>query len=99
MNDQNFKNIASNKIQVSLNCKNPRIFFIKSDNFLFVFVLQCIQRKNIQLKYKKGAKRPDNLVLYIYLYYARNRTVARGVKRTRAPLSHTCSNLIFTFSF
>ena len=66
MNDQNFKNIAYNKIRFSLNCKNPRIFFLLNQRtFLFVFVLQCIQRENVQQKYKIGAKRPESLVLYI----------------------------------
>jgi len=35
---------------------------------LFGFVLQCIQRENVQLKLKMGAKLPESLVIYIYVW-------------------------------
>ena len=43
--------------------KNPRFFFIKSAKFCFGFVLQCIQRKCLQIIWKIGAKHSKSLVI------------------------------------
>ena len=64
MDDQNF-----NKIQFSLNFRNPRHCFIKSANFFCFCFTMYTKRKSSQLKYKMGVKRPENLVSY-FLYFS-----------------------------
>ena len=64
MDDQNF-----NKIQFSLNFRNPRHCFLKSANFFCFCFTMYTKRKSSQLKYKMGMKRPENLVSY-FLYFS-----------------------------
>ena len=39
-----------------LNLKSPTFYFIKSAKFLFVFVLQCMQRENVHNQNSRWAR-------------------------------------------
>ena len=86
-----------NKIRFSLKFEHPRNFFLKIRNFLFVFVLQLIQKENVQLKKKMNAKRPESLV---YIIKQDIRTCVpfsrpNGLKKSNFFLQ----NLIFSLKF
>ena len=55
MNDQNSQKFASNEIRFSINFKIHE-FFENPQTFLIVFVLQCIQRENVQNWNKRLAR-------------------------------------------
>ena len=65
MEDRILKNLPLTKFYF-LYLENPRIFFIKSANFCFVLVLQCIQNMfTIEIEDGREARqKPSNVYFY-----------------------------------
>ena len=53
-----FQKLASNKIDVSLNLRIPKFFFIKSAKFFLVFVIQLYKEKMFPTEIEDGHRSP-----------------------------------------